>query len=198
MADEEGGKVSAAVGLGDMIKLLIEDLQKWEEEYGAEHVRREAEMDRWTEMMRQIEMLTKLVSEQDRKATSATAVEQEKVKLTKLSESDDTEAYLKTIERMMVAYEIPRARWVFKLAPQLSRKAQKAEEAVEYERVKEAIWPGTTSTWKPIGTVFKKLPRSQMRHTQLVTRTLDMTNQWTRDCKISGGVEGAHCCRAGA
>ena len=52
---------------------------------------------------------------------------------------------MKTFERMMVAYEIPRARWVFKQAPQLSGKAQKAytalsaEEAVEYERVKEAI-----------------------------------------------------------
>ena len=46
---------------------------------------------------------------------------------------------------MMVAYEIPRARWVFKQAPQLSGKAQNAytalsaEEAMEYERVKEAI-----------------------------------------------------------
>ena len=46
MADEEGGEVSAAVGLGDMIKLLIEDRQKREEEYGAKCVRREAEMDR--------------------------------------------------------------------------------------------------------------------------------------------------------
>jgi len=45
MADEEGGKVSAAVGLSDMIKLLIEDRQKREDEYGAKRVRREAEMD---------------------------------------------------------------------------------------------------------------------------------------------------------
>ena len=74
-------------------------------------MRREAEMDRRTEeMARQIEMLTRLVSERDRTATSATAVERDKVKLTKLGESDDIEAYLKTFERMMVAYEIPQAR----------------------------------------------------------------------------------------
>jgi len=41
-------------------------------------------------MAQQIEMLMRLVSERDRMATSATAMEQDKVKL---SESDDIEAY---------------------------------------------------------------------------------------------------------
>ena len=45
----------------------------------------------------------------------------------------------------MTAYEVNRQRWVYKLAPQLSGKAQQAyaamssEEAVDYERVKAAI-----------------------------------------------------------
>ena len=44
------------------------------------------------------------------------------MKLTKLTERDDIKAYLTTFERMMVSYEIKPDRWVFKLAPQLTRK----------------------------------------------------------------------------
>lgn len=67
------------------------------------------------------------------------------VKLTKLTESDDIEAFLTTFERLMVSYEIRKDRWVFKLAPQLIGKAQEAyaamssEEAAKYEAVKKAI-----------------------------------------------------------
>ena len=94
MMDEEGGGVSAATGINDMIKLLIEDRQKREEEYGVERLRREAEMDRRPEeMVREIEMLTRLVGDRNRLTT---AVDHDKVKLTKLCESDDIEAHLKT------------------------------------------------------------------------------------------------------
>jgi len=67
------------------------------------------------------------------------------VKLTKLTDSDDIESYLTTFERMMTAYNVPNSRWAFKLAPQLSGKAQKAyaamesEQATDYAQVKEAI-----------------------------------------------------------
>ena len=49
------------------------------------------------------------------------------------------EAYLTTFEQMMVVFEVPKARWVFKLAPQLTGKAQQAyvvmpaEDANDYE-----------------------------------------------------------------
>ena len=51
----------------------------------------------------------------------------------------------KLSERMMSVYEVPEDQWVFKLAPQLTGKVQQAyaalgaEEAVDYQRVKEAI-----------------------------------------------------------
>ena len=190
MADGEGGGGPAAAGIGDMIKLLIEDRQRREEEYGAERLRREAEMDRQTEdMARQIEMLTRLVGERDRTATPT--VERDKVKLSKLCDSDDIEAYLKTFERMMVAYDIPRARWVFKLAPQLSGKAQKAytalsaEEATDYAKVKEGIlarYDINLETYRRRLQEATKKPDETFR--QLATRILDLTNQWTRDCKM--------------
>ena len=61
----------------------------------------------------QIELLTRLVGERERPGAVETAGDRDKVKLTKLGDSDDIEAYLKTFERMMVAYDIPQARWVW-------------------------------------------------------------------------------------
>ncbi len=67
------------------------------------------------------------------------------VKLTKLTERDDIEAYLTTFERLMTTYEIKQDKWSFKLAPQLIGKAQQAyaalttEEAADYEKLKKAI-----------------------------------------------------------
>ena len=69
----------------------------------------------------------------------------EPAKLTRLTENDDIEAYLTTFERIMVAHEVNRERWSFKLAPQLTGKAQQAyaalppDEAKTYDAVKRAI-----------------------------------------------------------
>ena len=46
------------------------------------------------------------------------------LKLTKLTEQDDLEAFLTTFERRMVVFGIKKRRWAFKLAPQLMAKAQ--------------------------------------------------------------------------
>ena len=40
------------------------------------------------------------------------------MKLTRLTDADDTESYLTTFERLMKAYEVDKVRWAFKLAPQ--------------------------------------------------------------------------------
>ena len=50
----------------------------------------------------------------------------DKMKLTKLTEQDDIEAYIITFERMMAVYEVPCARWAYKLAPELTGKVQQA------------------------------------------------------------------------
>ena len=67
------------------------------------------------------------------------------IKVTKLTDADDIEAYLTTFERLMQAYEVPRERWAFKLAPQLVSKAQQAYAALspdyakDYAKLKKAI-----------------------------------------------------------
>ena len=66
-------------------------------------------------------------------------------KLTKLTNGEDIEAFLKTFERLMEAYEVPKEHWAYRLAPQLTGKAQQAYVAVtsdsakKYEDVKTAI-----------------------------------------------------------
>jgi hypothetical protein len=50
------------------------------------------------------------------------------MKVSKLTKSDDIEAYLTTFERLMKAYEVQEGRWSYKLAPQLVGKAQQAWE----------------------------------------------------------------------
>ena len=69
------------------------------------------------------------------------------MKLTKLTESEDIEAFLTTFEWMMRVYGV-RTRedhWAFKLAPQLTGRAQQAyaalnaDDAAKYEEVKAAI-----------------------------------------------------------
>ena len=105
MAQEEGE--AGAGSVGDMVKLLLEDRRRREEEYAAERARRDAEVERRTEeMAKQIELLARLVGDRERPVALEATGERDKVKLTKLSESDDIEAYLKTFERMMSAYDV--------------------------------------------------------------------------------------------
>ena len=52
-----------------------------------------------------------------------------------LTDQDDIEAYLTTLKRLMSAYSIPKDRWIFKLAPQLSGRAQQAYVALTTEEV---------------------------------------------------------------
>ena len=67
------------------------------------------------------------------------------LKLTKLLQSKDIEAYLKMFERMLEAYNVEEARSRFKLAPQLSGKVQQAyallsaDQAAQYPVVRKAI-----------------------------------------------------------
>ena len=71
--------------------------------------------------------------------------EMEQLKLTKLTDQDDIEAFLTAFERTMGVFGIGKNRWAFKLAPQLTGKAQKTFAAMEeakasdYDQLKKAI-----------------------------------------------------------
>ena len=62
-----------------------------------------------------------------------------------LSEKNDIEAYLTTFEHLTTACGVTKAKWIFKLAPQLTGKAQQAyaalpkDQALNYDSVKVAI-----------------------------------------------------------
>ena len=61
----------------------------------------------------------------------------EQLKLTKLTDQYDIEAFLTTFERMMGVFRIEKNRWAFKLAPKLTRKAQKGFVAMEEEEASD-------------------------------------------------------------
>ena len=52
--------------------------------------------------------------------------DRDRLKLTKLTDSEDIEVFLTTFERMMQVYGVSEDRWAFKLAPQLIGRAQQA------------------------------------------------------------------------
>ena len=103
----------------------MEDWRQREKEIADDRRKREEEFAEERRMMReQIEALRALV---ERPASSrATGEVKDSLKLAKLGDDDDIEAYLTTFERMMAAYEVEKAIWTYKLAPQLSGRAQQA------------------------------------------------------------------------
>lgn len=148
----------AADRMAELLHFLMEDRRKREEELAEERRQRAEEQRqqerrfldderRERESQRQMELLQGLLAGIHKQGESAEkrAEKDRDVKLTKLSETDDIEAYLTTFERLMVSYEIKTDRWVYKLAPQLTGKAQQAyaamssEQATHYEAVKKAI-----------------------------------------------------------
>lgn len=68
-------------------------------------------------MQKHVDALLKVV---ERSHEDSSSGDDKKAKLTKLSDSDDVEAYLTTFKWMMAAFEVDNMRWVFKLAPQLT------------------------------------------------------------------------------
>ena len=132
-----------------MMLQLVEDRRKREEEFVAERAGWERAAEKRIEAMQaQTEALMTLVRDSHKAEPPTTKMlvgVPPQVKLVQLTEQDDIEAYLVTFERIMQAYEIPRAQWTYHLAPQLTGKAQQAFAALPlgkskaYDRVKTAI-----------------------------------------------------------
>ena len=96
-------------------------------------------------MMRDMFERTTLVTATD------TTTHHDKVVLPRFAEGEDIEVFLTTFERLMAIYHIEEGRWLAKLAPQLSGRAQQAyaamssDDALVYTEVKQQIAPGNTS-----------------------------------------------------
>eukprot|EP00731_Ephydatia_muelleri_P014418 Em0008g138a len=103
-----------------------------------ERCQREEERRRADEQeRRQREEERRRTEEQERQAQAPSQQRKETAKLTKLTESEEIEAYLTTFERMMSAHEVDKEKWAFKLAPNLSGKAQLAYAAMDSDDAKD-------------------------------------------------------------
>ena len=120
------------------------------------------------------------------------------MKLTRLTEADDIESYLTTFERMMKAYEIDTARWAFKLAPQLTGRAQQAYAALDpsdaecYSTVKAAILRRYNINDETYRQRFRGLKyKSGNSPTEIATKLTDLAGRWLKDCTTTEDVKDA-------
>jgi hypothetical protein len=147
--------------LQEMMKLLIEDRRKREQEIAAERKRREDEIATERERQQDELKVERTKREEERKAceremqgqmdemrgqmeklmkvvetiakAEAKPVKELSVKLVALTEKDDIEAYLVTFERIMAAHKVKKDNWSQYLAPQLTGKAQLVFAALQTE-----------------------------------------------------------------
>jgi len=172
---------------------LLEERARREEELREERRRRDEETARREEeMRRQMELLKGLVEGVQRQGeTAALKLERDRdVKVTKLTEEDDIEAYLTTFERLMKAYEIREERWAFKLAPQLVGKAQQAyaamnpEDAKDYTKLKQAILRRYDINEESYRQRFRSTTRKQGEtNRELAARLDDIAEKWMQGCE---------------
>ena len=183
----EGAQTSDLSTISDMLKVLLEDKSRrdQEERERMERRREEEHERRMEEMQRQLEHYQRLVTEQ---SISRRRTDTDSLKLTKLGEGDDIEAYLTTFERIMEAHEVRRERWSYQLAPQLTGKAQQAyaalppDEAKNYDAVKTAILRRFNINEETYRQRFRTLkPKDEESPKELMTRLQDLASRWTRE-----------------
>ena len=180
-------------------RLREQELQRCDEELRTDQQRREEENIRKERDMREhLEILRNLVGEIHDQGEAAQREQEAKdkdMKVAKLADTDDIEAYLTTFERQMVAYDVPRGR-VFKLAPQLSGKAQQAyvakdaAESSNYERVREAILLRYDIDQGSYRQRFRTAKRKEGEtNRELTTRLQDLVEKWTKKCETIAEVK---------
>ena len=116
-AGELAATTTGAAPLADLVRLLLEDRQRRDEELTDERRRREAEAAQHErERRQQIELLTRLVETSGSRTTTSSDGRTEsgdgersgagrnKVVLMKYVEGDDVEAYLTTFERILTMH----------------------------------------------------------------------------------------------
>ena len=197
MAQDDGG----SEGVLELVRMLLEDRRLREEataqreaELAEERARREAEHERQVaRMQEQVEMMREWMERSQ--ARLSRDEDRDRLKLSKLTESEDIEAFLTTFERMMRVYGVKEDRWAFKLAPQLTGRAQQAyaalnvDDAGQYKQVKAAILrrydineetyrQRFRTTWRKEGEVY----------VELAIRLQDLLKKWVAECETVEAV----------
>ena len=173
----------------------MEERRRWElerqlreEALLEERRRREEEMAHREEQTRmQMQVLQSLVQGIQLQGEAATkrAENERDVKVPKLTEKDDIVSYLTMFERLMLAYEVKKDKWVFKLAAHLAGKAQEAyaalptEDAKDYEKVKEAILQRYDITEECYRQRFRAAKRKgEESNREFLARLTDFAEKW--------------------
>lgn len=135
-----GKRYQKEVGMEERMAQILQELLE-------DRKRREVEIA--AEKKRQEETLEKLIVHLKDPSRKGTDVDGDtgagKLQLNKLTEGDDIEAYLTTFERVMHGYGVGKNRWSYRLAPNLTGKAQQAFAALpeasagDYDQLKAAI-----------------------------------------------------------
>ena len=101
-----------------------------------------------------------------------------------LSDAEDIEAYLTTFERMMAVYGVEEDRWAFKLAPQLTGRAQEAYAALNstaaavYKEVKKAILRRYGISEETYRQRFRSTRKEGEAYRELATKLKTLTTKW--------------------
>ena len=110
------------------------------------------------------------------------------MKLKKLMESDDIEAYLTTFERAAEAHGVEKEKWSVVLAPQLTGKALQAfaalskDDSKDYEKVKEAIFRRYNINEETYRQRFRSVKwKENETPMEMVTRIKDLAEKWLKD-----------------
>lgn len=97
---------------------------------------------------------------------------------------------MKTFERIMGSYEIPKEYWSFKLAPQLIGKAQQAyaamsaDESGRYDNLKVAILTQFGINEESYKQRFRQARRQQDEtNKEFGIRLMDLVQKWMLECK---------------
>eukprot|EP00731_Ephydatia_muelleri_P007213 Em0003g1461a len=177
---------------------MREQMQRQRERDELEQAQRREQMERQRErdeseknqMREQMEMLRRVVEESRRPEEPRMRPTEGEAKLVKLTEQDDIESYLTTFERIMHAYEVKDERWAVKIAPQLTGKAQqayaamKAEDAGNYQLVKEAILRRYDISEQTYRQRFRDaVMKKDETVSELNVRLIDLFLKWTKGCK---------------
>lgn len=180
-----------------MLELLLEEWKLERTHREEEKKQREEERKRQEEQLAAIYKLVEKSTDLTSVTVSAGAAgpggggrtREDKVELVKLMDGDDIEAFLTTFERLMEAYGVEEDRWAFKLAPQLTGKAQQAyaalptEEAKRYQDLKQAILHRYDINAETYRQRFRKTKKSQEEsYRELVVRQQDLLGKWMKEC----------------
>ena len=114
----------------------------------------------------------------------------ESLKLTKLNETEDIEAFLTTFERAVEAHNVEPEKWAPILAPQLTGKGQEAyaameiEDAKDYQKVKQAILQRYNINEETYQQSFRSVkPKEEETPVELVTRIRGLAEKWLKKCE---------------